>query len=149
MSFTHRVGARAFSGRDDRGSVSLLFVVVAIGMLVAVGLVVDGGGKIRALQRADAAATEAARQGGQSILAGPAIRGQGAQADVAQAQAAAEDYLAAAGIEGTVTVVGGTRIQVQTTTTYEPVFLSIVGVGTITATGEAEARLVRSLDGEQ
>ncbi|MDP9241277.1 MAG: pilus assembly protein TadG-related protein, partial [Actinomycetota bacterium] len=63
----------------DRGSVSVFFVVAAIAMLTMLGLVVDGGGKIRAIQRADAAAAEAARQGGQAIVAAPAVQGQGVQ----------------------------------------------------------------------
>ena len=57
---------------DDRGSLSLFVVVVFVALLVTIGLVVDGGGKIRALQRADAVAAQAARAGGQAIVASTA-----------------------------------------------------------------------------
>jgi len=135
-------------GRGDRGSVSLFTVVVALGLLVAIGLVVDGGGKIRALQRANAAAGEAARQGGQAISAGPAIEGQAAGVDPLLARAAAQSYLGSAGVDGTVTVVGGgTELEVTTTTTYEPVFLSLIGVGPMTTTGHAKVRLARGPNG--
>ncbi|SHN88831.1 hypothetical protein SAMN05660350_04821 [Geodermatophilus obscurus] len=134
--------------REERGSLSLFFVVAALALLVTVGLVVDGGGKIRALQRADAVAAEAARAGGQAIVESRAVRGQGAVAHPAQARAAAEDYLAAADVAGTVTVIDGTRLRVETSVTYDPVFLDLVGVGTQTSTGEAEVRLVQVLDGE-
>jgi Flp pilus assembly protein TadG len=134
--------------REERGSLSLFFVVAALALLVTVGLVVDGGGKIRALQRADAVAAEAARAGGQAIVESRAVRGQGAVADPVRARAAAEDYLAAAGVAGKVTVLDGTRLRVETSVTYDPVFLDLVGVGTQIATGEAEVRLVQVLDGE-
>ncbi len=133
---------------EERGSLSLFFVVAALALLVTVGLVVDGGGKIRALQRADAVAAEAARAGGQAIVESRAVRGQGAVTDPVRARGAAEDYLAAAGVTGTVTVLDGTRLQVETSVGYDPVFLDLVGVGTQTATGAAEVRLVQVLNGE-
>jgi hypothetical protein len=128
--------------------VSLFFAVAGIGLLVVIGLVVDGGGKIRALQEADAVAAEAARQGGQAIQAGPAIRGEGTVVDTSAAAAAAEAYLAATGVAGEVGVIGGTRLRVTTTTTYSPVFLSAIGAGPMSVTGDAEVLLVRGLDGE-
>ena len=137
------------SGANDEGSVSIFFVVAAVALIVAIGLGVDGGGKIRALQRADAVAAEAARTGGQAIQAGTAVRGQGIQADVVAAKSAAQTYLDSAGIPGVVTVTDGTTLRVQTTTTYTPTFLSIVGVGPQPVTGQAQVRLVRSLDGER
>lgn len=143
-----RPGRPLGPGERDRGSVSVFFVVVALALLIAVGLVVDGGGKIRALQRADAAAAEAARAGGQAITAAP-VRGEQPQLAAAVARSAAAAHLAAAGVAGTATVTGGTRLQVRTSTTYTPVFLSVIGVGAMTTTGYAEARLVRGLDGEQ
>jgi uncharacterized protein YbjT (DUF2867 family) len=133
--------------RTDQGSVSVFFVVAAIGMLVTVGLVVDGGGKIRALQRADAAAAEAARQGGQAIVAAPAVQGQGVEVDANEARAAAQAYLTNAGVAGTVTIANGTRLEVSTTTTYTPVFLGLVGVGPITTAGHASVRLARGPNG--
>lgn len=117
--------------------------------MLTIGLVVDGGGKIRALQRADAAAAEAARQGGQAIAAGPAVRGQGVQVQAALARSAAQAYLSSAGVSGSVTVAGGTRLKVTTTTTYKPVFLSMIGIGPMTTTGHGEVRLIRGLGTER
>ena len=45
-----RIGGRR---DDDRGAIALFVVVFTLALLAAVGLVVDGGGKVRALQRAD------------------------------------------------------------------------------------------------
>ncbi len=133
----------------DRGSISLFFVVTTVGLLIAVGLVVDGSGKVRALQRAHDVAAEAARTGGEAVLAGPAIRGQNVQVDASAARSAAAGYLAAAHVAGTVTITGGTRLEVTATTSYTPTFLSMIGIGTLTTTGHAEVRLVRGLNGEQ
>jgi hypothetical protein len=148
MSALAATRLRRLRTAGDRGSVSLFFVVATFGLLIAVGLVVDGSGKVRALQRADTVAAEAARAGGEAVLAGPAIRGAGVQVDTAAARSAAAAYLAAAHVAGSVTVAGGTRLQVTTSTSYTPVFLSMIGVGPLTTTGQAEVRLVRGVDGE-
>jgi len=133
----------------ERGSISVFFVVVTVALLVIIGLVVDGGGQIRNLQRADTTAQEAARAAGQAINPSVALRGDGGQVQAGLAQAAAQNYLASAGVSGTVTVTGGTTIHVHTTTTHTPVFLGIIGVGPLSASGDADVRLVRELGGER
>ncbi len=138
-----------WADRDDRGSIAPFFIVAAFSLMLVVGLVVDGGGKIRALQRADAVAAEAARAGGQAVAAAPALRGESAKVQTSTAHSAAQAYLAAAGVPGSVTITGGTQLQVDTTTTYQPVFLGAIGVGPISTKGHGEARLVRGLNGEQ
>src|SRR4029453_14995843 len=49
------------------GTHTLFLVISVVGLLRVVGLVVDGGVKIRAVQRADTLAAEARRAGGQAI----------------------------------------------------------------------------------
>ena len=132
---------------DDRGAIALFVVVFTVALLAAVGLVVDGGGKIRALQRADEAAREAARAGSQMIDVPAAVRGDKARIDPAAAARAARAYLDAAGVEGTVAV-RGNAVQVSTSITYQPVFLGVAGVGPLTVTGSASARPVTSDDEE-
>lgn len=141
----HRLEAQ-----PDRGSISLFAVVATVAMIIIIGLVVDGGGRIQAQQRAQAAAREAARAGGQAIQAVPAIRGQGVYADSGPARAAARNYLSSAGVSGSVsTVNNGTVISVDTTEPYQPIFLSIAGVGSVTVHGHAQARIVRAVDGAE
>src|SRR5947208_8517993 len=91
-------------GRSDDGSVTLFVVVLTVALLAAVGLVVDGGGKIRALERADETAREAARAGTQMLEVPAAVRGESVTVEPAAAARAARSYLAAAGAEGTVSV---------------------------------------------
>ena len=133
---------------DQDGSVSLLLVVAVFGLLIAVGLVVDGGQKIRSSQRADDVAAEAARAAVQSIDPGTTIRGQRPRVDERSARTAAQDYLRSAGVSGSVTV-GDGRVQVRTSSTFTPSFLSIIGLGAQTVTGQASARLARGVAQEQ
>ncbi len=133
--------------QDDRGAITLFVVVFSLALLAAVGLVVDGGGKVRALQRADEAAREAARAGSQMLDVPSAVRGDGVRIDPAGAARAARAYLDAAGVDGNVTVAGN-AVRVSTSITYEPVFLSFAGVGPMTVTGTASARPVSGDDEE-
>ena len=97
------------------GSVSLLLVVAGFGLLIAVGLVVDGGQKLRSSQRADDAASEAARAAVLSIEPGSTVRGGRPRVDESAARDAAEAYLQRVGVSGSVTV-GDGQVQVRTTT---------------------------------
>ena len=143
MRRTGRLRAR----RDDRGAITLFVVVFTVALLAAVGLVVDGGGKVRALQRADEAAREAARAGSQMLDVPSAVRGDGVRVDPAAAARAARAYLDAAGVDGTVAVQGN-AVHVSTSITYQPVFLGVAGVGPLTVTGSASARPVTGDDEE-
>lgn len=144
---TVKILSRRRPRRDERGTISLFVVTMAVSLLLVVGLVVDGGGKIRALQRANTAADEAARAGGQAIIEPRAVKGNGAQLDLVAAKIAAQQYLSAAGIEGQASLVDGTRLKVTTTTTYKPIFLGLMGVEKLTTSGESTVRLVQGLEG--
>jgi stage V sporulation protein SpoVS len=92
----------------ERGSVALWVAVMAAAVLLTLVLIVDGGAKIRAGNRADIAATEAARA---AVLAvGPRGSGSGMQARLAVA--AAKAYLAKDGVQGSAVILGPGRVQV-------------------------------------
>ncbi|MBN1171056.1 MAG: hypothetical protein JXA67_02680 [Micromonosporaceae bacterium] len=127
----------------DEGRVALLVIVLAVAVLAMIGLSVDGGGKIRALQRADHLASEAARAAGQAIDGPQAIQGGDKIVDPVAAVAAAQNYLAAAGVTGTVSVSPDRQhIIVTVTIVYPTVFLGLVGIETLTATRQATAAVV-------
>ena len=132
---------------NERGSISVWVVAATIVMMTLVGLAVDLGGQVHAQQRAHDVAAQAARAGGQQVEAAPAVEGRYVALDTAAARRAAEQYLAAAGVEGTVTITGGTTLVVRVTDIYEPTFLSMVGIGDLTVTGDASARLIRTTGG--
>jgi Flp pilus assembly protein TadG len=135
--------------RDERGSISIWMVTASFVMMVLVGLAVDLGGQVHAKQRAHNIAAEAARTGGEQVEAAPAIEGRYVNVDTAAARTAAQQYLAAAGVSGAVTVTGGDTIHVEVTDTYRPKFLGFIGIGNLTVTSDASARIVRSLGGTE
>lgn len=127
----------------DEGNISLLVLVLAFALLVMIGLSVDGGGKIRALERAGSIASEAARAAGQAILVPQAIQGGDKVIDPAAAVAAAQNYLAAAGVTGTTTVSPDRKhVTVTVTIVYTTQFLGLIGIDQLTATRQATAALV-------
>lgn len=132
-------------GRDDSGRVSIFLAIAALGILTVVALAFDGAGQLRALQRADNLASEAARAGGQSIDLATAIEGGPKRIDEPQARRSVAEYLAVAGASAhTVSfpvVDGETVIRVRVTVTYERSLLGLVGFDdTVNVTGEATAR---------
>jgi Flp pilus assembly protein TadG len=129
--------------RDDRGSLTLMVVVFVAALFVMVGLAVDGGGRMRAIERADDIAAEAARAGGQALNLSQAVSGKADVIDPAAAAVAAQAYLDQAKVTGTVTVAGnGKTITVRVFVPYQPVFLGAIGLGPWTETGTATAQLL-------
>ncbi|WP_245934255.1 pilus assembly protein TadG-related protein [Branchiibius hedensis] len=131
----------------DRGSVSIFMASAAFVMIVLVGLAVDLGGQVAAQQRARDVAAQAARSGGEQVLGGPAVNGQGAQIDTAAAASAARSYLSTAGVSGTATIQGNDTLVVTTSANYQTKFLSIIGIGSLHVTGHSSARLIRAQNG--
>lgn len=135
---------------SERGSVTVFFAAAVLALLLMAGLVVDGGGKVRAVQRADRLAAEAGRAGGQQIDVAAAIAGRRPRVDAAAAVTAARRYLDRTGAHGEVVVAADRRsITVRVTTTVRTVFLGLVGVTELSATGNARVVLVAGVDQEQ
>ena len=142
------VGALSHPPRSDSGSVTLFLVISVVGLLALVGLVVDGGAKVRAVQRADTLAAEAGRAGGQAINVPAAITGDAPTVDARAAVAAAQDYLIRNGVNGTVNVTdAGRTLIVTVTSTTETIFLGIIGINSMTVHGHAQVTLVRGVTG--
>jgi Flp pilus assembly protein TadG len=137
---------RRLSWRDDRGGVAVFVAIITVPLIALGGLlVVDGLGRLRAVERADALALEAARAGAQGIDADAAVTGRAIKADPRAAAAAARTYLSRAGVEGSVTVRGGTDLYVAVHDTYSTRFLSLVGVTSVAVNGHGRARLLHGV----
>ncbi|WP_170127490.1 pilus assembly protein [Kineococcus rhizosphaerae] len=122
-------------------------ITVMFAVVLVVGLVVDGSSRMNAIQAADHAAAEAARAGAQAVPRTP-IQSQGVarSSSGTQAVAAANAYLAAAGVSGSVAVGGRGSLSVTTSVPWTPKFLSAIGVGTSNVEGRAEVSLVQSVE---
>ncbi|WP_236655675.1 TadE/TadG family type IV pilus assembly protein [Streptacidiphilus carbonis] len=125
----------------ERGALSIFVAICAAALLMLSGLVLDGGGRLRAIERADALADEAARAGGQQIDQAALLQGKGIRLDPRAAENAANAYLGANGVTGT-PVADDRTITVNVTMTYHTVMLSLFGFGDITVGGHGSARLV-------
>ncbi|WP_030618378.1 TadE/TadG family type IV pilus assembly protein [Streptomyces achromogenes] len=131
---------------DDRGGVTVFVAVCVIALIGIIGVAVDGGSKMRAAERADYIAGEAARAGGQAIDPSDAISGKAIDVDPQAAAAAARAYLRSAGATGTVGVSGnGKSLVVTVTGTYDTKFLSVVGIGSLPVTGHGKATLLHGV----
>ncbi|MGV9248712.1 TadE/TadG family type IV pilus assembly protein [Streptomyces sp. NPDC003710] len=131
---------------DDAGGVTVFVAVCVIALIGIIGVAVDGGGTMRATERADYIAGEAARAGGQAIDPADAISGTAITVDPQAAAAAAQAYLSSAGATGTVSVSGdGKTLNVIVTGTYGTKFLSVVGIGSLSVTGHGRATLLHGV----
>ena len=134
-------------GQDaERGALGVFLAVLVPGMLLTIGLAVDGGAKVAATQRANAIADEAARAGGQALDVSAALAGQ-VRVDPASAVAAAQDYLHRNGVQDAVTVVDGDTLTVSTTITEPTTFLGLIGIQTMTVEGSGTADLITDQSG--
>lgn len=130
---------RTFATDDDRGSVSLLAVIVALGLIVMIGLVYDGGRALAAREQAAGIANEAARAGADQLDTAY-LRATGiVRLDPGAAHTAATEWIADAGHTGTVTA-STTEVTVTVTIDTPTQLLTAVGIGSITVDAEATAR---------
>lgn len=123
--------------------------LAASAMILCVGIAVDLGGQVNAQQRVRDIAAQAARVAGEEVAAAQAVRGETPQVDAVAAKAAADAYLQQAGVAGTITVQGGNVLEVTVTDSYQPIFLSSLGIGPLQVTGTSTARLVRAVQGTE
>lgn len=135
--------------RDERGSITVWLALSSFVMIFLVGLEVDLGGQVHAHERAHDLAAQAARAGGEEVEGGAAIQGRELNISPAAARAAAQRYLDAAGVNGTVEVTNGNTITVTVNDSYAPQFLGLIGINRLDVTGTATARLIRTLGGSQ
>lgn len=103
---------------------SIFFIIVTLAVVAAAGLVVDGGRKMTALAEARDVADNAARACAQNLDATAARTGR-TSLDTSSAVSAGQDFLAVAGVAGTVIASDGVEpgCVVTTTITVSNVFL--------------------------
>jgi hypothetical protein len=140
---TRAAGRRSLWRRRDgeAGTLSIFVAICATMMLMLAGLVLDGGGRLRKIEDADALAQEAARAGGQQIDQAALLQGRGLRLDPKAAEAAADAYLTRNKVTGTA-VATTTLVTVTVDVTYHTSLLSLIGLDNLTVHGVGEARLV-------
>ncbi len=141
--------------RDERGSITPFVVIVALGIILLAGLVIDGGRQLNAKGRAVAYAQEAARAGAQAVdVSDPRLDLNRAQAlDTAQEycrQAMAADGQLVRCEPSLRTVNDGQlgsflAVQVDAQVEIDAILLDMVRSPTMTASGAAMARPVSGI----
>ena len=123
---------------SERGAVSTFLAVLALALLAAAGLVVDGGRKVNTLREASNVADNAARAGAQAVDV-DTLRTDGTVLLLpGAAEQQARDYLAELGHTASEIIVTGDAITVTVELTVDPVLLP-TGPITVTATETAAA----------
>jgi hypothetical protein len=130
--------------RSDRGAATITTVIMAGAWVVMLAFVVVGGGRIRALQRADNIAAEAARAAGSAIDPVLAVPGDDQVVLLAEAQQAANEYMSRVGATGTVQFDSDNKnLRITVTITYaNPTGMAFFGGATWEATGQARVTLL-------
>lgn len=121
---------------DDRGTVTAFVAGVTLALLLAAGLVFDGGRIVDARLEAADVAGAAARAGAQATTG---LRAGARRLDPARAHAAASAALQATGHSGTVAV-SATEVRVTVSVTRRMTLLGLAGVGPRTVTATRTAR---------
>ncbi|MEP7025596.1 MAG: pilus assembly protein TadG-related protein [Actinomycetota bacterium] len=139
---------RVAAGQGERGSITLMLAAMFVGLLAMFGLVIDGGTKLSSAEKANAVAQEAARAGAGMVSQSTAYATGRFLVDEQQAIAAARGYLASGGYTGTVSQ-GRTQdsIHVSVTITRPTRVLSLIGIDSVTSTGDATASLKAGVTG--
>ena len=129
---------------DEAGQVTGFVVILVLVMLLAGGLVFDGGRLLAERRELRDLANGAARAGAQALSL-DALRTDGATAvDPDAGVLSARDYLAAAGRTGEIQVVGDT-VTVTIRSSTDMVILRLAGVASREVVGRGSARLVRGV----
>jgi Putative Tad-like Flp pilus-assembly len=144
--------ARRLPGREpgdaERGSLTLMLLVMFVALVGLAGIVIDGGARLTAAENATSVAQEAARAGAGLVDRQAAYTSGRFVVDVPAAEAAAQEYLTAAGYTGTAGP-GPTpnSITVTVTLTQPTSVLSIIGIKDFTVNGQATANLEAGVTG--
>lgn len=125
---------------DQRGNISVMIPGLVIMLILVIGLVVDGSGKVQTHENARQTAAAAARAA-TNALSGNTVTTGNLNLDPQEAIAIANEYLAAAGMTGEAYVTGDT-ITVTTHDEYQTKFVNIIGISTIDVTASAAARTI-------
>ena len=122
----------------ERGAVSTFLAVIALALLMAAGLAIDGGRKVNALRQASHIADNAARAGAQAVDLDTLRTSGELRLQPDQATERVHQYLASLGYTATQVVVTDAAVTVTVDITVEPVLLP-TGPMTVTATETATA----------
>jgi hypothetical protein len=126
--------------REDPGQVAAVFVVFALGLMVVVGLISDGGMLLAARRNLLHLADGAARAGATAVDPATIRQTADGTVDPEAARAAVSRYLDLAGFTGQVEVVPAPDgVSVRLAEEQHPMFGRLFGISTTTIVAESRA----------
>ena len=134
-------------GDRERGTITLMLLIMFVALLALAGIVIDGGAKLDQAENANAIAQEAARAGAGMVNQSKALATGSFTVDQAQALTAALQYLAHLGYRCCAVADGPDAIRVTVTLIAPTHVLSIIGIDTMRSTGSATASLATGVTG--
>lgn len=133
---------------DQRGSVTAMWAILALALLVLGGLVYDGGRVLTARREANNLARQAARAGAQQ-LDEDSIRVGNPTLESTAAEAAAREYLARREVTPLAVEVLDSTVTVTVELVQPTPLLALVGIDERTVTSTASARSARGVSAEE
>lgn len=116
------------------------YVGIFLILIILAGFVTDSLGKIQTLQQALTIAQSAARAG-TNAATGSSVNGDAFDLSPQMAATAAQNYLASAGVQGTVQIAGDT-VTVTVEMTYQPHMLGPIQLPVIPVEATGSAQLI-------
>jgi hypothetical protein len=114
---------------DERGSVTVWGVLIALVITMVIGITVDLTGQVNAQQRAHDLAQQAGRTAANQVQAGQIMRGQSPQIDTAAARTGRNGLPACRRRRGQREHHGPTTLSVHVRIVYQPKFLGTAASG--------------------
>ncbi|GAB3947743.1 pilus assembly protein TadG-related protein [Kribbella albertanoniae] len=125
--------------RDDRGSATVFLLGFATVLMVAAGLVIDGGLAMNGRERITDDAEQAARYGADATDENALRLDDELQVNVSTAVDRATGFMAERGYHDIDVQVDGNAVTVSAAGTVDTVLLNLAGIGSFTVRGEATA----------
>lgn len=130
------------TARDESGSATIFVMLLTVALLVAAGLVIDGGYALAERRTLANQAEQAARIGADALEPASLRDGDDPKVDPSRARAAAHNYLAQVGATGATITISGGKVTVRLTGEADTALLSIAGINSIPVMGQASAESI-------
>lgn len=126
----------------ETGATTVFVMLMSVAMLVAAGLVIDGGYALAERRELTNAAEQAARVGADALDQGSLRDGGSPTVDPNRARAAASNYLSQTGSPAASITINGGEVTVTITSSAKTSILSIAGINSIAVTGTGAAESI-------
>ena len=128
--------------RDERGSAAIFVVLMVAAMLVAAGLVIDGGYALAKRRELANQAEQAARVGADALSEASLRDGGAPRVNPVRARAAIDRYLTEVDAPPPIVEINGDTVTVGLTSRQSTVILSVAGITSIPVAASGSARSI-------